>query len=171
MENEKTIDTKEKVIRKFNRCETMALAIRNILIGIMVIYLICTFASIVEELIKLNGANAIDIIVQTFKQSIEELSSSVNDKVYFGILNILKYLIIILFSDRIAKIFKNSIEMQTPFTKENIKNMKSISWLAFLYVICSVSIGYEIAVYLIITAISYVFEYGCDLQKESDETL
>lgn len=149
----------------------LALTIRNILIGLMIIYLICTVGSIIEQLINSNGANAIDMILQTFKQSVEELSSSENDKIYFGILNLLQYIIIILFCDKIAKIFNNSIKSETPFSEENVKNMKAISSLAFIYAICSETMGYAIAVYLIIKAISYVFEYGCDLQKESDETL
>jgi len=93
------------------------------------------------------------------------------------------YLIYAMFS-HLTKIFTNIHDQKTPFTKENIEHIKKISILLTLEIIIpyivALIIGFifkinfhaelelnELLFVLIIVSISFIFQYGEKLQKES----
>lgn len=74
---------------------------------------------------------------------------------------------------KIAKILDNIVKKETPFTEENIANMKKISicatimWILMTTSIFNAGIIYILAIWIMY----YIFNYGYQLQMESDETL
>lgn len=70
----------------------------------------------------------------------------------------------------IVKIFKRFCDDYSPFLPETVKDLKIVSVLVTLLVLRS-SIGLGIILGFILWGIIQIYEYGCDLQKESDEIL
>jgi hypothetical protein len=68
------------------------------------------------------------------------------------------------------KIFKDMKTSHTPFKAEYIRNMKIISVIIFIsgLIILNVTL---IVVAVLLYCFSLAFEYGLELQRESDETL
>jgi low affinity Fe/Cu permease len=90
--------------------------------------------------------------------------------------------------EKVYKLFKNISLMDTPFTEENSKHVKDISKIILALIIAPIpfsiifkavsgidldlSFNLTGLVYaLVAIALGYIFEYGYELQKESDATL
>ncbi len=89
-------------------------------------------------------------------------------------LNMLVNSLGILLTFFILNFFKKAIEMintsDTPFTEEIIKEIKKTFILIFVIVLLKSAIV-SIIVGLSLSCVYYIFKYGIELQKESDETL
>lgn len=70
----------------------------------------------------------------------------------------------------VGKVFKNFMESYTPFAPAILKNLKIVFILLTLFTLRS-SVGIGIIVGLASWCVINIFEYGCELQKQSDETL
>lgn len=70
----------------------------------------------------------------------------------------------------VGRIFKTFRESYSPFQPEIIKNLRITFILLTLYTLTS-SMGIGLIVGLASWCVLNIFEYGCELQKQSDETL
>lgn len=70
----------------------------------------------------------------------------------------------------VGKVFKEFCESYSPFTSRIIRNLRITLVLLTVFVLKS-SLGIGIVMALASWCILCIFEYGCELQKESDETL
>lgn len=92
--------------------------------------------------------------------------------------------------DQLYRIFKDISREATPFAAKHVRRIKTVAWLtlplAFLDATCrnladafqagDPAINLElnlmwVAFGAIIYCLAYIFDYGCKLQQESDETL
>lgn len=78
----------------------------------------------------------------------------------------------VLIMDNIVGIFKEILNIGSPFTEKAVKNMKKMSILSILLFLLGVG-GFKISLMsvVIIISLTYIWKYGYKLQKESDETL
>lgn len=95
----------------------------------------------------------------------------------------IQYITCFLIFDTLCKVFMNIKNGQSPFTAENVKNWKRCAkiyaLIATIYFLFSILMrGASIILILnplfanaFFNALSIIFEYGSQLQKESDETL
>ena len=70
----------------------------------------------------------------------------------------------------VGKIFRAFRESYSPFQSDILKNLRITFILLTLYTLFS-SIGIGLIVGLASWCVLNIFEYGCELQKQSDETL
>ena len=70
----------------------------------------------------------------------------------------------------VGRIFKEFRESYSPFQPKIIKNLRITLILLTLYTLAS-SMGIGLIVGLASWCVFNIFEYGCELQKQSDETL
>ena len=72
---------------------------------------------------------------------------------------------------KIGKLFRNINKDYSPFTPENVKLIKFIA--VFIAVITLLELGLIPAVFVgfVIWAVALLFDYGCELQTESDEII
>ena len=78
----------------------------------------------------------------------------------------------VLIMDNIVGIFKEILNIGSPFTEKAVKNMKKMSILSILLFLLGIG-GLKISLMsvIIIIFLTYIWRYGYKLQKESDETL
>lgn len=88
------------------------------------------------------------------------------------ILGFVDMIMYVLIMDNIVGIFKEIINIGSPFTEKAVKNMKKMSILSILLFLLGVG-GLRISLMsvIIIISLTYIWRYGSKLQKESDETL
>lgn len=70
----------------------------------------------------------------------------------------------------VGKVFKDFQDSYTPFTQGILKNLKIAFVLLTIFTLRS-SLGIGLIVGLASWCVLNIFEYGCELQKQSDETL
>lgn len=70
----------------------------------------------------------------------------------------------------VSRIFKDFMESYSPFQPGIVKNLKVALVLIVVYTAQS-SLGIALVIALASWCIINIFEYGCELQKQSDETL
>jgi hypothetical protein len=97
-------------------------------------------------------------------------------------------ILVYLLLEKVHKLFNNIYKEETPFTEINVKHVKSISTIILALIIVPVPFGLlfqaisginlgvsidlmGIIYALVVIALGYIFEYGYELQKQSDETL
>lgn len=88
-------------------------------------------------------------------------------KIFQAVLFSLMLTIIMYF---IVKIFKRFCSEYSPFLSEIVKDLKIVSALATLLILRN-SIGLGIVSGFIFWGIIQLYEYGCELQNQVDETL
>ena len=98
------------------------------------------------------------------------LDSSIAFKVFFAILIILS-LIIAYVMRKINKLFKNINSEYSPFVPENVKIIKTIAIGMAIVTLIEVNIATAVVTGFVIWAIALLFDYGCELQNESDEII
>ena len=79
-------------------------------------------------------------------------------------------LIITILMHFIVRIFQRICDDYSPFLPKNIKDLKAVSLLATLLILQS-SIGLGVIAAFIFWGITQLYEYGCELQNQADETL
>ncbi|MCM1136282.1 MAG: hypothetical protein NC400_12000 [Clostridium sp.] len=70
----------------------------------------------------------------------------------------------------VSRIFKSFMESYSPFQPEILKNLKIALVLIVVYTAQS-SLGIALIIAMASWCVINIFEYGCELQKQSDETL
>ena len=98
--------------------------------------------------------------------------SALKRKMVFGILeafvSVTATAVMLFFA---CSLFKLLSKCETPFTEDIVKKTKFLGWAFVVYaVVIGISLPVVIAA-LAILMLAYVFAYGAQLQKESDETL
>lgn len=90
--------------------------------------------------------------------------------IVFGISGLLFSLMITIMMHFVVKIFANFCNENSPFLPETVKDLKIIFVLVALLVLRN-SIGLGIISGFIFWGIIQLYEYGCELQNQADETL
>ena len=86
--------------------------------------------------------------------------------IIFGITIILLALVL----HFVSRIFKDFMESYSPFQPDILKNLKIALVLIVIYVAQS-DIGIALVIGMAAWCVTNIFEYGCELQRQSDETL
>ena len=183
MEKEKNVNSKEKMIKSCKRlrkimigfiwtCAGMVIAyaaiITVLIMGLLVIPNADQKAEFSEQFFQIT--NDIGDKIEECTENIDEFmeSKSSKEEIQF-VAAVMGWIILV----KIAKILDNIVKKETPFTEENIANMKKISicatimWILMTTSIFNAGIIYILAIWIMY----YVFNYGYQLQLESDETL
>jgi len=105
----------------------------------------------------------------------EACTQEENIKIYItSIFSIIGYVIYLLIVNKIKKIFINIENEGTPFTEKNIillNKIKKLVLISFVTIFFGNEFGISLIPVVIVLALIFVFEHGCELQKEVDETL
>ena len=72
---------------------------------------------------------------------------------------------------KIGTLFRNINEDYSPFIPENVKLIKIIAVFVAVFMLLETSIVPAVMSGLMIWAVALLFDYGCELQTESDEIL
>ncbi|MBR0456767.1 MAG: hypothetical protein IJJ01_08875 [Firmicutes bacterium] len=72
---------------------------------------------------------------------------------------------------KIGKLFRNINKDYSPFIPENVKLIRFIAVFVAVIMLFEASIIPAILIGLMLWAVSLLFDYGCELQNESDEIL
>lgn len=172
MENENLNQTKEKMIKK---CRIFGNILRAIK-WFAIILSIVLIASI-GIMIKYTGEEEIDSSNELIGENniiVESLESSQEEIPVEGIASLLGLICSFVLIDSIGKVFLNIAKGGTPFTENIIKSIKDIcvfSTIIWFVGLFSSAFDMGLVCLLIIWAMYYIFKYGYQLQKESDETL
>ena len=121
----------------------------------------------------MNAESQINFDFYNMGQWTEKLASegkAAEAGIVFLISGFLFSLIMIIIMHFIVKIFKRICDDYSPFLPEVVKNLKIVSVLTTLLILRN-SIGLGIISGLIFWGIIQLYEYGCELQNQADETL
>ena len=72
---------------------------------------------------------------------------------------------------KIGKLFRNINEDYSPFTPENVNLIKTIAILIAVMVFIGTGIITAVLTFFLLWAVALLFDYGCELQTESDEII
>ncbi len=72
---------------------------------------------------------------------------------------------------KIGRLFRNINRDYSPFIPENVKLIRFIAVFVALVILIEAGIIPAILIGLLLWAVSLLFDYGCELQNESDEIL
>lgn len=176
MENENLNQTKEKMIK---RCKKIG-DVMEIGFWLIIIMLILGAAVLVLDASVMwrDGASGMEIINSSTSLimdlfNIEKDFTEIN-AIKESIIGIIVSILSSIVLYALAKIFQNTSKDETPFSVDNVKNMKKISvcaYIVFIVTLFSQVYGLGLIYVLAIGGIEYIFKYGYQLQLESDETL
>ena len=71
----------------------------------------------------------------------------------------------------IGKLFRNINEDYSPFTPENVKLIKYIAVIVAVMTLVGIGLIPAVITFFLLWAVALLFDYGCELQTESDEIL
>ena len=71
----------------------------------------------------------------------------------------------------IGKLFRNINQDYSPFTPENVKLIKYIAVLVSVVTLIGIGLIPAVMTFFLLWAVALLFDYGCELQTESDEIL
>ena len=170
MKKENLNITKEKMIIK---CKKIGNVMEVAFWLVIIMLIIAGIASLIG--ICSEGLSAIEIIYETLRDKFNigtEFSEidAIKETIISIAITILN--LIILYS--LSKVFTNTAKDETPFSMNNVKNLKKISicaYIVFFITIFSQIHSLGLIYVLAIAGIEYIFRYGYKLQLESDETL
>lgn len=117
--------------------------------------------------IKLDEAGMIGRIWNLLQ---DKMDPSVAYNVFFVIMAVLS-LIIAYVMHNTSKLFKKINTDYSPFVPENVKIIKTIAIGMAIIILIEVNIGSALVTGIAIWAIALLFDYGCELQNESDEII
>ena len=100
----------------------------------------------------------------------DKLDGEIALKVFFIILIILS-MIFAYVMRKISKLFKNINSEYSPFVPENVRIIKTVAIGMAIITLIEVNIGSALVTGFVIWAIALLFNYGCELQNESDEII
>lgn len=189
MKQQNLIETKERMLKVFK----IGGKIITIFKWIIIVSLIMGGILAVSSSLILNGpddmANNTEVseeiknILEESQKSNDELEENMIQGDSLGILLlkgiIIPIILIVMASiiDNLERIFKTTVQKETPFVEENIKYMRRINIMSLVLFITMnilfVGMAIDIGIFflVIIFAITYLFKFGYILQQESDETL
>ena len=72
---------------------------------------------------------------------------------------------------KIGTLFRNINKDYSPFIPENVKLIKSIAVFVAVIMLIEAGVIPAILIGLMLWAVALLFDYGCELQNESDEIL
>lgn len=182
MKNEKSKNVKEKMLRCCKKLKNFIAVFNYIVVAcvfipiivMLILALVTIFQPNDKERFEAgeNWINTIDYMtnkVNEFEDSLEKIEETKANAPFKGI----RVMIIFLILANLSAILKSTIQNETPFSEENIKYMKKIDILATINWIVTtpfiINVGFIYI--LVISVLTYIFEYGYQLQIESDETV
>ena len=172
MKKENLNDEKEKMIKK---TKSIGDVIEICVYLLIIMIALGIISGIIDGIIMWKDGYAfIDIVKEWTSFYNIEIDFSTNKWIVECIARVIKIVVTIVGTMALAKVFLNTAKEETPFTIENIKNLRKISCSAIIifWVSCFIPNSGIGAIYVCaICGIEYIFRYGYKLQLESDETL
>ena len=175
---EKTKSNEEIMIERFKKYSTFF----EILELLVKVAIVLGIIMILLTLFTKAESNKEDItfyynqIMEKFdKSQTDDLSDNIGAQKIIVIVDDLvleiKFIAVAYLFNLLRKIFNDSIKNKTPFTENNVKNMKKMVGAVVVFGITQMSILSLVIFTIIIVTIYQIFNYGYLLQKESDELL
>ena len=138
--------------------------------AISAVSIIALFAGSEYLGVKIDGADQLDSFFLVLKEHFNETTAWVIFLVILTVLLLLSGLVI----RKVGDLFRNINKEYSPFVPENVRLIKVIAVIfAVVTLMTLIEIGVIPAVMtgFVIWAIALLFDYGCELQNESDEIL
>ena len=178
LKKEKTKSNEEIMIERFKKYSTFF----EILEALVKVAIVLGIIMILLTLFTKAESNKEDItfyynqIMEKFdKSQTDDLSDNIGAQKIIVIVDDLvleiKFIAVAYLFNLLRKIFNDSIKNKTPFTENNVKNMKKMVGAVVVFGITQMSILSLVIFTIIIVTIYQIFNYGYLLQKESDELL
>lgn len=172
-ENLNVKEVKKKKIQKLRKIisfgETFLIVVPTVVLFLSIILFILGGLAGEETSLVTEMNNVIGVTEENNFTNQEDIKN-----VIAAIFSIIGYILYILIINKIKKVFINIENNETPFTEENIILLMKIKKLVLIS-FCTIFLGNKFGISLIpvtiVLALTFVFEHGCELQKEVDETL
>lgn len=164
---------KEDMLKGCSSCAMMALCIKCIMLMFTIVLALCIIGGAIETFFSSDADNRLYETGQEIISMIKEYSTDENNTLKSACNNITQWIVTILIFDRLHKLLKVTVQKETPFCSENMKNMKKMCILIMILYAFNVGelFGVVNVLTIIIIAMGYIFRYAYLLQQESDETL
>lgn len=164
----------------------------------LVLGIVCTLTAIMVALLIISlgilsfSNNALALSLQkafaVFTSSGSVEIPSIETLMILFLFAIVQLLLLLLISYSLFRVFKNIKNQYTPFEEKQVVRLKKVAFLTLLMCIVStifdkighlllygtMSFGIDIiwlVLTMVIICLTHIFAYGCQLQKQSDETL
>ena len=176
MENEKLNKTKEEMIKKCKKIGDML----EIAFWLAIIWLVVfTFIGIINSIGILSaGGSVVEIVNEIILpiRNVFDMDTDISEMnaIKETIISIVIIILNLTLLRALSKIFISTSKNETPFSMDNVKNMKKISrclYIEFFISLFSQTHALGLVYVVAIGGIEYIFRYGYKLQIESDETL
>ena len=178
LKKEKTKSNEEIMIERFKKYSTFF----EILEALVKVAIVLGIIMILLTLFTKAESNKEDItfyynqIMEKFdKSQTDDLSDNIGaQKIIVIVVDLvleIKFIAVAYLFNLLRKIFNDSIKNKTPFTENNVKNLKKMVGAVVVFGITQMSILSLVIFTIIIVTIYQIFNYGYLLQKESDELL
>lgn len=167
------MEKQEKLMKLQNTCRTLGRAMKVLEAIVVVIGLVAEIGCLVA-LIRNVPTDVIDVGINLGALKATHLEEIFGLRI--SIIFVLAAFAVAVFLicavlERIRKTFAGIVEMESPFTEETTKNIKTMGIIMTVIVLISSGLITALLCGLVFNALYYLFDYGCELQKESDETL
>lgn len=169
MNKEAKLGQLKKTCRVFAVIAKVFEVLGYIIAGLFLIFIIIisTGASLMYFGLKLDDVGMIGGIWSLLQNN---LDVSVAMPIFFVIM-ILLSLIVAYVMRKLNKLFKNINSEYSPFIPENVKLIKAIAIGMAILTLIEVNVATAVVTGFVIWAIALLFDYGCELQNESDEII
>lgn len=174
---------KEKMLKSCKKLKNVITGFLWLIVGCMIVPVVIGLVLSISIIFQPNNEKKVEV-GDNMMQVIENITNKVNEfeegmqsineiKATNSSMTVIKFVMTCLILNHLIKILKSTIEKETPFTEDNIKYMKKIdiyaliNWVVTTPFVINVGLIYV----LVISTITYIFEYGYQLQQQSDETL
>ena len=135
--------------------------------AISAVSIIALFAGSEYLGVKIDGADQLDSFFLVLKEHFNETTAWVIFLVILTVLLLLSGLVI----RKVGDLFRNINKEYSPFVPENVRLIKVIAVIFAVVTLIEIGVIPAVMTGFVIWAIALLFDYGCELQNESDEIL
>ena len=135
--------------------------------GISAASIIAIFTNINYIGVKIDGTDQIDSFFVLLREQFNETAAWTIFLIVLTVLLLLFGLVI----RKVGDLFRNINKEYSPFVPENVRLIKVIAVIFAVVTLIEVGVIPAIMTGFVIWAIALLFDYGCELQNESDEII
>ncbi len=135
--------------------------------GISALSIIALFTGSMYFGVKIDGTDQLDSFFVFLREHFNETTAWVIFLVFLTILFLLFGLII----RKVGDLFRNINKDYSPFVPENVRLIKVIAVIFAVVTLIEMGVIPAVMTGFVIWAVALLFDYGCELQNESDEII
>ncbi len=135
--------------------------------GISAASIIALFAGSKYLGVKIDGTDQLDSFFLVLREHLNENAAWTVFLVILTVLLLLSGLVI----RKVGDLFRNINKEYSPFVPENVRLIKVIAIIFAVVTLIEIGVIPALMTGFVIWAIALLFDYGCELQNESDEIL